>query len=117
VFVTFQWEWVRILDAREPDRFAEHSQVITIFRPALDVVGFTTYPSRFHETPTQRPPDYYPWMFRHIRQSDPAMFMEVGWPTSGSGSEAEQLAFLRCLPGLLKGIHPVGLDWALLPDV
>lgn len=117
VFVTFQWEWVRILDAREPDRIAEHSKVINIFRPELDVVGFTTYPSPFHETPAQLLPDYYTWMFRHIQPSDPVMLMEIGWPTSGTGSESEQRAFIKRLPSLLKGINLVGIEWALLHDV
>jgi hypothetical protein len=117
VFVTFQWEWVRILDAREPDRIAEHSKVITIFRPELDLVGFTTYPSPYYETPAQLPPDYYTWMFRHILPGDPVMLMEIGWPTSGSGSEAEQRAFIGRLPGLLKGINLAGVEWALLHDV
>jgi len=117
VFVTFQWEWVRILDAREPDRIAEHSKVIDIFRPELDVAGFTTYPAPFHETPAQLPPNYYTWMFRHIGPHEPVMLMEIGWPTSGTGNEAEQLSFLRRLPELLKGINLIGLEWALLHDV
>lgn len=117
VFVTFQWEWVRLLDATEPDRIAEHSKVINIFRPELDLIGFTTYPSPFHETPAQLPPDYYTWMFRHIPPGDAVMLMEIGWPTSGSGNEAEQLAFLERLPTLLKGINLVGIAWALLHDV
>ena len=117
VFVTFQWESVRILDAREPGRIAEHSKVIDIFRPELDLAGFTSYPSPFHETPAQLPPDYYTWMFRHIPPGDPVMLMEIGWPTSGSGSETEQLDFLRRLPALLEGINLVGLEWALLHDV
>jgi len=117
VFVSFQWEWVRILDAREPDRIADHAKVINIFRPELDLVAFTTYPAEFHETPARLPPDYYTWMFRHIQPRDPVMIMEAGWLTSGAGNEAEQVAFLERLPGLLKGIHLVGLEWALLHDV
>lgn len=117
VFVSFQWEWVRILDAREPGRVADHAKIINIFRPELDLVGFTTYPSRFHETPARLPPDYYTWMFRHISPRDPVMIMEAGWPTSGTGSETEQVAFMNRLPGLLKGIRLIGLEWALLHDV
>lgn len=117
VFVTFQWEWVRILDAREPGQIAEHSKVINIFRPELDLIGLTTYPAPFHETPAQLPPDYYTWIFHHIPTSNSVMLMEIGWPTSGSGNEAEQLAFLKRLPSLLKGINLVGIDWALLHDV
>ena len=117
VFVTFQWEWMRILDAKEPDRVAEHSKVIDIFRPELDVVGFTSYPSPFHDTPNDLGPRYYTEMFRHISADDPVMLMEIGWPTSGSGSETEQLAFVERLPSLLKGINLVGVAWALLHDV
>lgn len=117
VFVTFQWEWVRILDAREPGRIADHAKIINIFRPELDLVGFTTYPAPFHKTPARLPPDYYTWMFHHIAPLDPVMFMEAGWPTSGTGSEAEQVAFLERLPVLLKGIRMVGFEWALLHDV
>ena len=117
VFVTFQWEWVRILDAREPRHIKDHSKLIHIFRPELDLVGFTTYPSQFHESPAQLPPDYYTWMFRHIQARDAVMIMEAGWPTSGSGSESEQVAYIERLPDLLKGIRLVGLEWALLHDV
>jgi hypothetical protein len=117
VFVTFQWEWVRILDAKEPDRIAEHSKVINIFRPELDLVGFTSYPSPFHNTPDELQPDYYTWMLRHIPPGDSVMLMEVGWPTSGSGTEAEQVGFIERLPDLLKGINLAGLEWALLHDV
>jgi len=117
VFVSFQWEWVRILDAREPGRIADHGKLINIFNPELDVVGFTTYPSPFHENPARLPPDYYRWMFRHIRSSTPVMIMEAGWPSAGSGSETEQVEFIERLPALLKGINLVGFEWALLHDV
>ena len=117
VFVTFQWEWVRILDAKEPHKIREHTKVIDIFRPELDVVGFTTYPSPFHASPGALPGDYYTWAFRHIRNTEPVLFMEIGWPTAGSGSAAEQVAFIRRLPELLRGMNVVGLDWSLLHDV
>ena len=117
VFVTFQWEWVRIVDAKEPHGIREHTKVIDIFRPELDLVGFTTYPSPFHASPAALPSDYFTWAFHHIRRTDPVMFMEVGWPTAGSGSAAEQVAFIRRLPELLRGMNVVGLDWSLLHDV
>ena len=117
VFVTFQWEWMRILDAREPREISEHSKLIHIFRPELDLVGLTTYPSPFHESPARLPPDYYTWIFHHIQAREPVMIMEAGWPSAGSGSEAEQVAFLKRLPALLKGFNLVGFEWALLHDV
>ncbi len=117
VFVSFQWEWVRILDAKEPDKIKEHSKVFDIFRPELDVIGFTTYPSPFHNSPADLPPDYYSWMYNHIRKTDEVLFMEAGWPTSGTGSEAEQEAYIRRLPELLNGINVKVIAWALLHDV
>jgi hypothetical protein len=117
VFVSFQWEWMRILDAREPLKIKEHSKVLDIFRPELDVVGLTTYPSPFHKTPAEMVPDYYSWVYRHARKSDEILLMEVGWPTRGSGSESEQLAYIRRLPALLEQINVSVVAWALLHDI
>ena len=117
VFVSFQWEWMRILDAREPHKIKEHSKVIEIFRPRLDVVGFTTYPSPFHASPEKLPHDYYFWMYRHINHSDEVLLMEVGWPTGGSGNNIEQQAFIQRLPELLSRVNVSVIAWALLHDV
>jgi len=117
VFVSFQWEWMRIHDAREPHRIKEHSKVIDIFRPELDVVGLTTYPSAFHGSPADLPLDYYSWMYHHIKTTDEVLLMEVGWPTSGSGTEKEQEAFIRRLPELLDRVNVTVIAWALLHDV
>ncbi|MGH7165894.1 MAG: hypothetical protein ACREIS_10275 [Nitrospiraceae bacterium] len=117
VFVSFQWEWVRILDAKELDKIKEHSKVIDIFRPELDVVGFTTYPAPFHGSPVELPDDYYTWMYNHIKKSDEVLFMEVGWPTSGPGSDPEQVLFIERLPQLMQGINDKIIAWALLHDV
>jgi hypothetical protein len=117
VFVSFQWEWMRILDAREMDKIKEHTKVIDIFRPELDVVGLTTYPSPFHASPAELPLDYYFWMYHHIENTDEVLFMEVGWPTSGSGNEHEQHTFIRRLPELLNRVNVSVIAWALLHDV
>lgn len=117
VFVSFQWEWMRIHDAREIDKIKEHSKVIDIFRPELDVVGFTTYPSPFHGSPAELPLDYYFWMYHHIKKTDEVLLMGVGWPTSGSGNEHEQEAFIRRLPELLNRVNVSVIAWALLHDV
>ena len=117
VFVSFQWEWMRILDAKEPFKIKEHSKVVDIFRPELDVVGLTTYPSPFHKTPGDLVPDYYTWVYRHVRKSDEILLMEVGWPTGGSGSELEQLAYIRRLPSLLEEVNVSVVAWALLHDI
>ena len=117
VFVSFQWEWMRILDAKEPFKIREHSKVVDIFRPELDVVGLTTYPSPFHKTPAEMVPDYYSWVYRHVRKSDEILLMEVGWPTRGSGSDSEQRAYIRRLPALLEQVNVSVVAWALLHDI
>lgn len=117
VFVSFQWEWLRVLDAKEPDRIKEHSKIIDIFRPRLDVVGFTSYPSPFHESPSQLPSDYYSWMYHHIQGADEVLLMEVGWPTRGTGTELEQQTFIQLLPKLLNRVNVSVSAWALLHDV
>ena len=43
--------------------------------------------------------------------------MEVGWPTGGTGSESEQLAYIRRLPVLLKQVNASVVAWALLHDI
>ena len=117
VFVSFQWEWMRILDAREPLKIREHSKVVDIFRPELDVIGLTTYPSPFHKTPGEMAPDYYSWVYRHARKADEILLMEVGWPTRGSGSKSEQRAYIRRLPALLEQVNVSVVAWALLHDI
>jgi hypothetical protein len=117
VFISFQWEWMRILDARESHKIKEHSNVIDIFRPQLDVVGLTTYPAPFHGSPAELPDDYYFWMYRHVRSTDEVLLMEVGWPTAGSGSEIEQQAYIQRLPTLLSRVNVSVIAWALLHDV
>lgn len=117
IFVSFQWEWVRILDAKEMHKIKEHSKVINIFKPELDLVGLTTYPSAFYDSPIHLPKDYYSWVYNHIERKDSILFMEVGWPTSGTGTEVEQDNFIKRLPELLKTLNTSIVSWALLHDV
>lgn len=117
VFVSFQHEWIRILDAKDPLNIKEHSKLIDIFRPALDIIGLTTYPSEYHSSPLEIPTDYYSWIYNHIQRSDRVLFMEVGWPTQGSGSVLEQIQYISLLPTLLQDVDIEVLAWALLHDV
>lgn len=117
VFVSFQWEWIRIVDSKEMNNIKEHSKVISIFKPELDLIGLTTYPSPFHENPSSLPNDYYTWIYNHLDRSDTVLLMEVGWPTSGTGTEDEQNAFIKRLPFLLKDVNVPIVAWALLHDV
>jgi hypothetical protein len=117
VFVSFQWEWMRIVDAKEPHKIKKHSKVIEIFRPELDIIGLTSYPSSFHGSPADLPDDYYSWIYHHIHKNDDVLLMELGWPTQGSGSELEQQAFIRRIPDLFSRVNLSVIAWALLHDV
>lgn len=117
VFVSFQWEWMRIVDSKAPHRIAEHRKVVDIFRPNLDVVGLTTYPAPFHGAPADLDRNYFTWLTHHTLPGDEILLMEVGWPTEGSGSELEQAQFVQALPRLLSGVNVSVVAWALLHDV
>lgn len=117
VFVSFQWEWVRILDAQEIHKVKEHSKVINIFKPELDFVGLTTYPSDYHENPMELPNDYYSWIYNHIDWKDAILVMEAGWPSLGAGNESEQRDYIGRLPELLESVNTSIVAWALLHDV
>ena len=117
IFVSFQWEWMRILDSRAPQRIADHRKLVDAFRPRLDVVGLTSYPAFFHDKPADLAPDYFTWLAHHVLPTDEILLMEVGWPTEGIGSEQEQRQFVRALPELLSGVNVSVVAWALLHDV
>jgi hypothetical protein len=117
VFVSFQWDWARVLDQKEADKIDEHSKLFDIFRPELDVVALTSYPAVFYKIPAELPPDYYSSLDKHVRPNDQVFFIEIGWPSSGTGNEEQQLAFIRRLPELLNDTKVNVLIWALLHDV
>ena len=102
VFVSFQWDWARVMDEKEPDKIEEHSKLFDIFRPELDVVALTSYPAAFYKSPGQLPRDYYFSINRHVKPTDQVFFTEIAWPSSGNGSEEQQMEFIRRLPELLK---------------
>jgi len=117
VFVSFQWEFALILDLKEPNKIDDHTKLFDIFRPELDAVGLTTYPSGHHVSPADMPANFYDLAKRHLREGDVVLFTEVGWPSGGSGSEGEQAAFIDRLPGLMRGLRPRVVAWSLLHDV
>jgi hypothetical protein len=117
VFVSFQWDLFRILDQNEPNKIAEHTKLIDIFRPELDLVAFTSYPATHFSRPSQIPANYYTDLKRHVKASDEIAFTEIGWPSSGKGSEATQQDYIKRLPALMKDIKPRLIIWALLHDV
>ena len=119
VFVSFQWDYFYIMDKKEPSpaKIKEHSKLIDIFRPELDVLAFTSYPSDHFSSPAAIPADYYERIYEHINRSDEVMFMEIGWPTTGKGNDATQVEFIQRLPALMANIKPKVVAWSLLHDV
>src|SRR5262245_56346913 len=117
LFVSFQWDFMRVMDSKEPGRLKEHAKLIDIFRPELDLVAFTSYPADHFESPADMPPDYYERIHDYVGSGDEIMFMEIGWPTTGKGSEQEQVAFIQRLPDLMQTVKPSILAWSLLHDV
>ena len=116
VFVTFQWDLLWVMDGMSPDRIAEHTKLIDVFRPDLDVIAFTSYPSGLFATPAAMPSDYYTRIANHKRPGDEVLFMEIGWPTRGRGTEEEQVAFIGRLPALMRDLRPSVVAWSLLHD-
>ncbi|HYP13790.1 MAG TPA: hypothetical protein VEQ63_07690 [Bryobacteraceae bacterium] len=117
VFVSFQWDFFHIMDEREPGKIEEHSKLIDVFRPELDVVAFTSYPAAHFKTPADVPADYYTNVTRHTKPSDEIAFTEIGWPSKGKGSDGSQEQFIKRLPQLLSKLKVSIVAWPLLHDV
>ena len=117
VYVSFQWDVLWMMDTKASDRVAEHTKLIDVFRPDLDVIAFTSYPSGMFPTPADMPADFYSRIAKHTRRNDEVLFMEIGWPTKGHGSDREQVAFINRLPTLVKDVRPSVVAWPLLHDV
>jgi hypothetical protein len=109
---------MRAMDEKDPKRTQEFTKLVDLWRPELDVLALSSYPADpFGGDPAKMPGDYYDHIFDHAKRSDEIMFMELGWQTTGKGSESSQLAFIRRLPDLLGRVHPSIVAWALLHDV
>ncbi len=117
VFVSFQWDVLRQMDIEQPDKISEHTKLIDIFRPAPDVVAFSTYPGPQWKTAASMPGDYYATASRHLKSTDEVGFMEVGWPAYSPETVAQQTEFVRRLPQLFGSLRPSFVWWSLLHDV
>jgi hypothetical protein len=117
VFVSFQYEFVRILDNKDPGKIADHSKLFEIFRPEIDIIAITTYPSGFYETPLEMPANYYAHLRKYLKPGEEVMVMEAGWPSGGKGTPSEQRQFIRRLPSLLADLSSGVTAWSLLHDV
>ena len=117
VFVSFQWDIARAIDEKEPAKIAEHTRLIDVFRPALDVIAFTSYPFEIAASPEKLPADYYDGILKHVGKDDVIIFPEIGWPSGGKSSEVLQEAFIKRIPALFKKAKPGFIAWSLLHDV
>lgn len=117
IFVSQQWDFIRDMDVKEPDKIKEHTKLFDVFRPELDVVAITSYPHDRFKSPEQVPGDYYTHLLDHVSKRDEIMVMEIGWPTGGGSTDAQQAAFVKRLPDLMGGISPRIVAWSLLHDV
>jgi hypothetical protein len=117
IFVSFQWDYYHKMDEMEPNKIEEHSKLIDIFRPALDVVAFTSYPSPKFKTVQAIPSDYYARISRHAKSTDEVGFMEMGWPASSEAAMQEQATFIERLPELLGPLQQPFVWWSLLHDI
>ncbi len=106
VTVSFQWDVMSGTNHPEP---------LTVFKGAVDIYSFTSYPSDHFKDPAKMPADYYS-KIRTYLPSEKVAFSEVGWSTKGSNEET-QAAFYTRLPELMRGINPQFVTLALLNDV
>lgn len=86
-----------------------------------DYLGLSSYPSwllhkNVFPSMADIPTGYYD-RIRILVPDMPVVFTEVGWPSAGGGTEAEQAAFIRELPRLLENTNPELITWSLLHDV
>lgn len=117
VCVSFQYELVRIVDNKEANKISEHAKLIDVFRPELDVIVITSYPSNYYDSPTQMPANYYEHFRAYLRPDDQVIVMEIGWPSAGRSTPEKQQQFVARLPGLLAPLKPNLTAWSLLHDV
>ncbi len=117
VFVSFQYEFIRIVDNKEPGKLGEHAKAIDIFRPELDLVAITSYPAGFYSSPAELPANYYAHLQHYLRRGDDVMVMEIGWPSGGKSTQETQRQFVERLPALLAPLAPRVTAWSLLHDV
>jgi hypothetical protein len=98
VTLTFQYEDLLAVLPRE-DRHFQDWQLIKRFDDATDFVAISTYPSFAFATPNEMPGNYYKQLRAFTEK--PIAIAEMGYASApgqqgvNSGSEEEQIAFLR----------------------
>lgn len=100
----------------QKEKINYNQAIIGIFAKKFDVIALTTYPSPHFQTPAHLPSDYYTRLKSEFGGSK-VIFMEVGWPTSSTGTLAEQKDFISRFPNLVSGLDVEMVGWSLLHDV
>jgi hypothetical protein len=113
VLVTFQFESLSGTNGDIP-----RWEIINQFEPKLDLVGITTYPGFWFETPFAISPTYYSQITNYT--SKPIIIAESGWPSGGEasfhGSVINQKDFLNQVVTLTKDIDVRLWIWWFLHD-
>jgi hypothetical protein len=86
------------------------------FNDRVDLIGLTTYPWKYFDTPADIPDDYYSRLDQHIDK--PIAFIEIGWISSDSkgSSEAEQADYLVRFLELTDGMDIEMVNWLFLHE-
>jgi Tol biopolymer transport system component len=82
------------------------------------VLTLNTDPRRLFQKggPSSMSPAYFGRAADLARRGMP-VFLQVAWPSEGSGGEADQVALIRDLPRLTGSLKPSMLAWTFLHDV
>jgi len=85
-----------------------------------DYVAFTTYPSwivhqGYVPNVSAIPSAFYDRV-RLVFPTQEIIFSEVGWPSDGQGTPAQQADFVGELPRLMSGVRPSMVTWTTLSD-
>lgn len=117
VFPSFYWDGLYNLDDGGSATDAALVEVIGAFGSDLDVLAISTYPANRWSSPQEIPAGLYAPLASYINSQRPLVVLEIGWPSRGTGTEAEQVAFIERMPALFEGLSPRLVTWSLLHDI
>jgi len=116
VFVSFQWEILAELRAREPAKLQEHRKLVEVFRPKLDVLAIGSLPGARAKNPNDLPSTYYAGLADFGRE-DEKMLLQAGWSAQGAKGAEMQRAFASRLPEIADKAGLNTVIWIMLHDL